>query len=230
MSSAAEISRRAHTCAIVPLLLVYTQVLNALRESRHCNVANLLEVHEAPQATHALLEYCAGGSVHRHLRSLRHGQAFPEAFGALLTSQLSGALAHLHSLGIAHRDVKPENVLYTDASRTAIKLCDFGFGARATSRGAAPRLALPRLACYPPFRLGYRLSPLALVSHLALLSRHHSPPAMHCCAAIVCGDRKLRTVCGSPAYMAPVRVPSGASCLRPPCPSYLRLCRVFPCA
>lgn len=123
-------------------------VLSTLQISWDAHIANLLELHETPQATHAVLEYCAGGSVHRHLRSLRHGQGLAEEVSAMLVQQLALALAHVHSLGIAHRDVKAENVLYTDASRRCIKLCDFGF-------------------------------------------------------AIVCGERKLRTVCGSPAYMAP---------------------------
>ena len=123
-------------------------VLSELQDSCHVHIANLIEQHDTPQATHAVLEYCAGGSVHRHLRSLRHGQFLPETMGGTLVQQLSLALAHLHGLGIAHRDVKTENVLYTDASRRRIKLCDYGF-------------------------------------------------------AIICHERKMRTVCGSPAYMAP---------------------------
>ena len=72
-------------------------VLRALQVGHHANVANLLDVHEAHSATHAILEYCGGGSVHRHLRSLRHGHAFSEPFGTLLTAQVCEALAHLHS-------------------------------------------------------------------------------------------------------------------------------------
>lgn len=90
-------------------------VLGELQQSRHPHIANLLHLHEAPQATHAVLQYCAGGSVHRHLRSLRHGTGLTEARCGQLTHQLALAIAHLHGLGIAHRDVKPENVLYTDA-------------------------------------------------------------------------------------------------------------------
>lgn len=123
-------------------------VLRALQADSHLHVANLLEVHEAHHATHAILEYCGGGSVHRHLRSLRHGHAFSEPFGSMLMAQLCAAVSHLHALGIAHRDVKAENVLYADTAKRTIKLCDFGF-------------------------------------------------------SVICGDRKLRTVCGSPAYMAP---------------------------
>jgi len=124
------------------------EALTLLQPSRHRHVANLLAVHEAPQATHAILEYCSGGSVHRHLRSLRHGHGLPEQHGTALVHQLALALAHLHAHSIAHRDVKPENVLYADASRRCIKLCDFGF-------------------------------------------------------AITCGHKKIKTICGSPAYMAP---------------------------
>ncbi len=106
------------------------------------------QVHENDAATHAILEYCGGGSVARHLQSKGWGKGLTEQQAAPLVSQLCGALAHLHASGVTHRDVKPENVLYTDSSRRCIKLCDFGF-------------------------------------------------------AVCCGERKLRSVCGSPAYMAP---------------------------
>jgi len=39
--------------------------------------------------------------------------------------QLSRALAHIHGLGICHRDIKPHNLL-VDPVRHVLKLCDFG--------------------------------------------------------------------------------------------------------
>jgi glycogen synthase kinase 3 beta len=39
--------------------------------------------------------------------------------------QLSRALAHIHGLGICHRDIKPQNLLVNPARHT-LKLCDFG--------------------------------------------------------------------------------------------------------
>jgi glycogen synthase kinase 3 beta len=39
--------------------------------------------------------------------------------------QLSRALAHIHGLGICHRDIKPQNLL-VDPTRHVLKLCDFG--------------------------------------------------------------------------------------------------------
>jgi len=88
-----------------------------------------------------------------------------------MTHQAALGLAHLHALGACHRDVKPENVLYSDASRSAVKLCDFGF-------------------------------------------------------AIMCRGRKLRSTCGSPAYMAP-ELSSHEAYLGPPVDCWALGCFAF---
>ena len=145
----------------------------------HPHIANLLaELGDlrAPHM-HAVLEYCEGGSLKRHLQSLQKttpigkgmaakavkgglGMAAPLA--ARATGQLASALAHMHALGICHGDVKPANVLLLRRSRTRaphegglaslhVKLCDFGF-------------------------------------------------------ACICENRKLKTFCGTPSYLPPEAV------------------------
>ena len=44
----------------------------------------------------------------------------------LFTWQLVKAICRCHELRVAHRDVKPENVLISENGET-LKLCDFGF-------------------------------------------------------------------------------------------------------
>jgi serine/threonine protein kinase len=43
--------------------------------------------------------------------------------------QLFRSLGYVHSLGICHRDIKPQNLL-VDSSRGVLKLCDFGSAKR----------------------------------------------------------------------------------------------------
>lgn len=52
-------------------------------------------------------------------------QLMPGLFVKIYTFQMMRALAHLHGMGIAHRDIKPQNLL-VDPLRHTLKLCDLG--------------------------------------------------------------------------------------------------------
>ncbi|KAI8333168.1 kinase-like domain-containing protein [Chlamydoabsidia padenii] len=52
-------------------------------------------------------------------------QPMPILYVKLYTYQLLRSLAYIHSLGICHRDIKPQNLLL-DPSSGILKLCDFG--------------------------------------------------------------------------------------------------------
>ena len=114
--------------------------LLAAQASLHPGVAHLLEVVESSRAVHAVLEYCAGGSLSFLLSSrpvcsgLQEEQAaglFAQACRASgnppcrpvcswlirdapMVAQANSAVAHLHGVGVAHRDVKPANLLFVD--------------------------------------------------------------------------------------------------------------------
>ena len=138
------------------------EALKTLQPSRHAHIANLVETFETDYELHAILEYCSGGSVKHRLNSLVHGVGLSEADASNLTAQVGCALAHMHALSVTHRDIKPDNVIFTNRSRAAVRVVDFGFA---------------------------RMSEVA--------------------------SGRLRTVCGSPAYMAP-EILSGKPYLGPP--------------
>lgn len=126
-------------------------VLKILQDEAHGHIANLVGVHENEYELHAILEYCGGGSVQKYVNGQGHGVGLDELQAAYLSAQVGCALAAMHRLGVTHRDVKPENVIFVDRSRVAVRLVDFGFAVN-----------------------------------------HKERP-----------NGRLRTVCGSPAYMAP---------------------------
>jgi len=83
---------------------------------------------------HLAMEYCPGGDLFTHLRSLG---TLPERVARQIIAELVLAVAHLHEYGIIHRDVKPENVLLDSCGHA--RLTDFGlskFNVTAPDHGA----------------------------------------------------------------------------------------------
>lgn len=58
-------------------------------------------------------------------RHQKHSMPLPILYVKLYLYQLSRALAHIHCLGICHRDIKPQNLLVHPVTQQ-LKLCDFG--------------------------------------------------------------------------------------------------------
>ena len=67
------------------------------------------------------MEYCAGGNLLSYVSA--HG-ALDEPTAALVFKQIVAAVAACHTRGVAHRDLKLENVLITEFP--VVKLTDFG--------------------------------------------------------------------------------------------------------
>ena len=58
----------------------------------------------------------------------------PPVLIKIFTWQLLRAMAHSHSKGIIHRDIKPQNIL-VDFDKTTIKICDWGSAKIIDSQG-----------------------------------------------------------------------------------------------
>ena len=75
-------------------------------------------------------ERCTASDVLDRVVSNGH---FTEYDALSITHQLLRALEHLDALGIAHRDVKPENLMFeegTETSSPVVKLLDFGMAVK----------------------------------------------------------------------------------------------------
>jgi serine/threonine-protein kinase len=67
------------------------------------------------------MEYLAGENLGRQVREGRAGDLRQKLH---IARQIAGALAYVHSKGIVHRDVKPDNIRVDAAGN--VKLMDFG--------------------------------------------------------------------------------------------------------
>lgn len=91
-----------------------------------------------------IMECMLGGELFSRIQD-RAETAFTEREAADIMHDIGNAIKFLHDNAVAHRDVKPENLLYSSRSSGVLKLTDFGFAKRVN---AANSLATP---CYTPY-------------------------------------------------------------------------------
>jgi len=84
-------------------------------------VVRLFYAFENMEALYLVMEYMIGGDLSTLLQA--HG-TFPEEWVRIYMSEAITALAYLHSNGVIHRDIKPDNMLIDEHGH--IKLTDFG--------------------------------------------------------------------------------------------------------
>ena len=85
------------------------------------NILRLHDVYEDDDHIHLVTDLCDGGDLFDRLSS---GNRFSEPDAAAILKQLTAAIAFCHRIGVAHRDIKPDNILFD--SRGRLKLADFG--------------------------------------------------------------------------------------------------------
>lgn len=90
----------------------------------HPNIIKMFEMYEDSKYIHIVMELCKGGDLFDYLISKR---SLTEIEVGVMLKKLISGIEHLHSLGIAHRDVKPENFILTHNGPDAeLKIIDFG--------------------------------------------------------------------------------------------------------
>jgi len=90
----------------------------------HPHVARLEMVFESEEEISLVMEHMEGGELYARLS--KHKQ-YTEELAARSSRQMLLAVAYLHGLHLAHRDLKLENFLYEREDNNHLKLIDFGF-------------------------------------------------------------------------------------------------------
>lgn len=97
-----------------------------LQKLRHQHLVRVYEAIFEEAKIHVVMEYVPGGEIFELI--INRGR-LSEAEARPYFQQLVSCIEYCHNRQIAHRDLKPENILL-DASKTQIKLADFGLSNR----------------------------------------------------------------------------------------------------
>ncbi|TCD70635.1 Suppressor of Sensor Kinase (SLN1) [Steccherinum ochraceum] len=109
---------------VAGLSTLYSQIkdeLSVMEMLHHPNVVEYYGIEVHRDKVYIFEEYCQGGSL---AALLEHGRIEDEGIIQVYTMQLLEGLAYLHSKGVLHRDIKPDNILLDHMG--VIKYVDFG--------------------------------------------------------------------------------------------------------
>jgi len=105
--------------------------IESMKRLDHPNIVRLFETNEDRETVFLLMELCQGGDLFSRIQDSPNSR-LSESTARAFALQMLSALAYCHSLGIVHRDVKPENFLLEtdDPGCLSLKLADFGIATR----------------------------------------------------------------------------------------------------
>lgn len=114
--------------------------IDCLLRLDHPNIVKIYETFETEEQTDLVLEVCEGGDLLERLAL--SNPRLPESEAAGLFAQMLGAVQHLYLAGVVHRDLKPDNFLFSrrepareplPPALSPLKLIDFGLSRRLSS-------------------------------------------------------------------------------------------------
>ncbi|RKP22481.1 kinase-like domain-containing protein [Syncephalis pseudoplumigaleata] len=122
--------------------------------SGHAHIVRAVEMVECAERVFYVLEFAHGGDLFSYAEN--KGFRLQEEEVRAITRQIISALLHINECGVAHLDLKLENVLFKDAGHSHVLLADFG-AAEVLGESSAPitrptgtisYMAPEVLACY----------------------------------------------------------------------------------
>ncbi|KAG8195564.1 hypothetical protein JTE90_002190 [Oedothorax gibbosus] len=149
--------------------------LSVLRRLNHPNVIRLIEAFESiGQRVYMVMELATGGSL---LDRLEARGSLPEEEAKLTIRMVLEGVRYLHSLGITHRDLKPDNLLYYHPGKDSrILITDFSFASTRKPSGSpymhtvcgTPQYIAPEIVLRKPYTCVVDLWAVGVVTYIVL--------------------------------------------------------------
>ncbi|MCQ2516507.1 MAG: serine/threonine-protein kinase [Saccharofermentans sp.] len=90
---------------------------------KHRNIVNVFEFFEENNTAYIVMELLSGMALNDYLK--QHGK-LDSNLSLMIVNEVGSALRSLHSKGIIHRDIAPDNIFICEGSDLKIKLLDLG--------------------------------------------------------------------------------------------------------
>ena len=101
---------------------VYSEMV-VLRGLKHPNIVQLHDAFNTNDKVCLVMEYCSGGELSQYLEAkgkLEESEVYN------IACQMIEAIRYCHNSKVVHRDLKLENILFSNETRSLIKIVDFG--------------------------------------------------------------------------------------------------------
>jgi len=114
----------------------FEREIKILSQLNHPNIVKIFQWNiggEPPNfSPYYIMEYLSGGSLRQHMDErfrTEERYVFERRWTInRIMLPVCNALAQAHSVNIYHRDLKPDNILYTSPDRSEIRIADWGLG------------------------------------------------------------------------------------------------------
>lgn len=155
---------------------IYQSELSILSRIRHPHVIQLIETFETSERFYMVLQLATGGDLFDRVVSQPRGH-FGEGEAARILAMVLDGVQYLHRLGITHRDLKPDNLLfYHPGHDSNILITDFVIANMRTSGGndfmrtgcGTPEYIAPEVLARKPYTSAVDLWALGVVAYIVL--------------------------------------------------------------
>lgn len=102
--------------------------IEILKQLRHANIVTLHDIYIDDKHYYLVMDYVPHGDLMDYLlgKQTPESPGIPETMSREIVRQVLLAVQYVHSMGISHRDLKPDNILISGFNPVSVKVADFG--------------------------------------------------------------------------------------------------------
>jgi len=161
---------------------LHRQEIETLRLCQFPYIVSMKNVFEDSENLYISMEYLKGGDLSAYLDKQSHKLAEERVKSIVIT--LLKAVEFMHSHGIAHRDLKPKNILLIDDTPDSdVKIADFGLAVclepikKCQSSAGTPNFVAPETLLGFPSDQAVDMWSMGIITHLLLTGKLPFPEA-----------------------------------------------------